>query len=428
MGGPGMGGGGGASRGGGAMAWTEYQAPVELIVTYDQFLAQTGEKRANLPAGFLRKSDRTPQKYTKNEWHQLQRLYSGRGLEVADKPGRIGKQLVKVGDDADAYTYHALKAVAQTYMRGVDSFTFEVGYPQIEFPSLGLLSGPGARATVRVPVVMRVKPRAQRTYPDYVARSLRRFDCLGVATPQGTGVRSSSEPFQVVTYKGGVYHPNVINLPAQSSLLWGALWASHGIGLTLYDRKGETIDFGFLPAGQTGGILAKMICPDVIYFNPRYKLVMWPEGRTQSGAPWNVSGTRGWVYEFTFNLAREDVRRIQRAKAALVPALALGLASDAGAIRAKWNTLAQDLAKVDIDDLIQRSTGSSSGGAAARAGGPGGGGPGGPGGGMGPGMGGGGGMGPGGPGGGMGPGMGGGGMGPGGGGGGGGMGPGGPRR
>ncbi len=400
------------------MTWVVHPAPEELTMTYSEFLSKTGQARADIPAPFLTKPDGTPEKYTKNEWMQFQRLYGGAGRVVDEAiPGRIGKVLVKGAEDADAYHYHALKAMAKAYLNGLNKFTFEIGYPQVDYGTFGIIGGSGGNVTVRVPVVMRVKSGAAASYADYVYNTLRKFDCLGMAIPQGNGVRNTSEPFHVHTRKGGIWHPQVINLPAQSGALWNLAWSSHAVGLALFDPNGQIIDLGLQPAGQTGGILAKMLNPDVIYFNPRYKLLIWPEGRTQSGARWNVSGTRGWAYEFTFTMPRDQARRIHRAQAKLVPTLALGLSMDPGALRDRWNKLADELAKINIDELMQRG----SGGGAAGPGGPGGGGPGMPGGGgpgMGPGMGGG--MGPGmgpGMGGGMGPGMGpgmGGGMGPGG--------------
>jgi hypothetical protein len=393
---------GGRGGGGGAMTWQVYEAPEELTMTYDEFIAKTGEARAAIPAPFLRKTDGAPEKFTRNEWSQFQRLYGGAGKAVDEAaPGRIGKGLVKAGEDADAYHYHALKAMAQAYLHGLNNFTFEVGYPQIDFGTFGIIGGSGGNVTVRVPVVMRVKQGAASSYPEYVYRTLRKFDCLGMAIPQGNGVGNTSEPFYVHTQKGGMWQPHAVNLPAQSGALWSAAWASHAVGLALYDPNGQIIDLSLQPAGQSGGILAKMLNPDVIYFSPRYKLLLWPEGRTQSGARWNVSGTRGWAYEFSFSMTRDQARRIHRAKAKLVPTLALGVGMDAGALRDRWDKLSTELSNIKIDDVIQRG----GGGSAAGPGGPGGGGPGMPaggGGGMGPGMGGG--MGPG-MGGGMGPGM-----------------------
>ena len=62
-----------------------------------------------------------------------------------------------------------------------------------------------------------------------------------------------------------------------------------------------------------------MVYPDTIFFNPRYKLLLWPEGVKLNGRPWKVAGTKGWAFEFSFNLDRGKVRRLHGAQAALVP-------------------------------------------------------------------------------------------------------------
>jgi len=347
MGGPGMGMPGAA--GGGTFEWKTYEPPAELTMTYAEFLAQTGLPRADIPQPLLVKEDGTPAKYTKNAWHQLQRLYQTTGVAVREeelKPGRFGKGMDAKLSRMEAYYWHAMMAVAEAYAEGVrGNFRFEIGYPQMSTPNPGLTL---SSVSVRVPVVMRVKPAAQSKYPERVFRRLKKFDCLGEARSSAGSLSNTSAPFYVMTQKGGYYQPQIVHLPQEANLLWTGLWGATMIAVALKDRAGQIIEVQMQPAGFGPDILAKMIYPDTIFFNPRYKLLVWPEGAGLSGKPWKVSGTKGWAYEFTFNLNRSQLRRLHSAEAKLIPVALIGAAYETGRVAREWKDLDKVIAQADI--------------------------------------------------------------------------------
>ncbi|MCE5240893.1 hypothetical protein LLH23_20715 [bacterium] len=381
-GGPGMPGAPGAGGGGGGtFEWKTYPAPEELTMTYADFLAQTGQPRADIPQPFLVKQDGTPEKLTKNEWYQLHRLYVKAEDVTAEKlgPGRIGAGMDRYMGRVDAYMYHSAVAFVQAYLDGQDSFRFEIGYPKL---NMNLSATGDANAVpVTVPVVMRVKPSAQSYYGEKVWRRLKKFDCLGEARATGNSITNSSAPFRIFTRKGGFYHPRTVNLPEGAAEIWSMLWSTSMVACVLKDRAGKIITGDVRPANLNGDILAKMIYPDTIFFSPRYKLRIWPEGVGLNGRPWKVSGTKGWVYEFSFNLDRGEIRRIHTAEARFISPLLLGLAIAQGQIIEKWEDLDSIQAGIDLKKFIRQTVERErgGGGGAAPAGGAPGGAPGGPG-------------------------------------------------
>lgn len=349
-GGPEMGGmpggpGGAPAGGGGGMVWKVHEAPPELTMTYDEFLAKTGLPRANIPGPFLRKSDGTPEKFTKNEWYQFQRLYATAGGAAEEGPveGRVGKGLIKHYEPWAAATHHQLKRIAEAYVKGLDLWTFEVGAPTFGSGDMDFITGVVRRITgVTIPVVMRVKASAQRSYPETVYRMMKPFDCYGADRSNG-GDRPqySTVPFQIITQKGGVYHPRVVRLEPVTLAAWEALWSQNQIKLTLLDPKGHEIISAQQSARQHGGVLAQIVNPDVIYRSPRYGLRAPNIKRQFNGRPWNVEGTRGWLYGFSFDLTAEQARALHSAKVeflgmkeAVERALAGNLAAAAGAAQA----------------------------------------------------------------------------------------------
>lgn len=383
MGGPGMGMPGAA--GGGTFEWKTYEPPAELTMTYAEFLAQTGLPRADIPQPLLVKEDGTPAKYTKNAWHQLQRLYQTTGVAVREeemKPGRFGKGMDAKLSRMEAYYWHVMKAIIESYIDALrEAFYFEVGYPQMKPPPLfsqrTQSSAPQKTlfpmSTVIVPVVMRVKPNAQAKYPELVYRRLKKFDCLGQAHINNDVVQNTSAPFYIVTQQGGYYHPRIVHLPNEANHLWNVLWKNTVIGLGLTDPDGKFLRYntadtnlyienistdvipekklvpGIMTYDTPGGgklmipaqvpqivgyhiitnitapeklrdnIFAAMVYPNIIYYRPRYRLVLWEEGRNLHGKTWKVSGTKGWIYEFEFNLERSELKRLHGVKVHLIP-------------------------------------------------------------------------------------------------------------
>lgn len=365
---PGMPGGGGAAAGG-TFEWKTYPPPPELSMDYASFLAQTGQPRAEIPQPFLVNEDGTAAKHTKNEWHQLYRLYSKETVSSAELgSGRIGAGMDRYMTRAEGYMFHAGVALAQAYVDGQNSFSFEIGYPNLHMNySLpgGATSGP-----VTVPVVMRVKPSAAAKYGEQVWRRLKRFDCLGEARATGDAVTDSSEAFSIVTRKGGFYHPRVVNLPPGAGGIWAGLWSSSVVACVLRDKAGKIIASAQQPAGLGSDVLAKLIYPDSIFFNPRYKLLVWPEGVGLSGRPWRVDGTKGWAYEFSFTLDRGQIQRLHSAQAKFIsPPLLARAGVDMARLGDSWDDLAKLQAGVDVRKAVRELAAHGPTAAAAPAGG-----------------------------------------------------------
>lgn len=309
---------GGAAPAGGTFEWKTYPAPDQLTMTYAEYLAQSGQPRADIPQAFVVKDDGTPAKLTRNEWFQLHRLYSGRGADEVTGPpeGRVGKQLLGMLEPWAAAKISQGRALVSAYEAGLNSFTFEVGFPIHAGMTFDASTASVTEVNnIIIPVIMRVKPSASRNYPEIVWNKLKKFNNRGFGRDTGTSVAVTSVPFQIITQKGGFYHPRVIQLDPEMPAAWEALWASNEVELKLFDRNGEMIASARQPAGHTGGILAKMVYPDRIFFQPRYKLVIPPEGRKFGGGKWHISGTKGWAYAFTFNLTAAQARRLHSAVA-----------------------------------------------------------------------------------------------------------------
>ncbi|MEN6301518.1 MAG: hypothetical protein ABFD96_02275 [Armatimonadia bacterium] len=355
---PGMPGAPGGAPAGGGLTWKEYKAPDELARTYPEHLARTGPSDAKIPPQYLFNQDGTPKRATPNEWFQLQRIYkkqveAAAGAE-ANEPGRIGAGMDRYLTRWDAYDYHAGIAVIQAHIDGANSFKMEVGYPQLDVQSPG-----GATVPVRLPVIMRVKPSAQAYYPEKVYKRLKKFDTLGQARAQGNTITNSQETFRIITRKGGFYHPRILNLPRGSGANWTALWASTAVVAVLKDKSGKIMATSSAPANIGPDPLAKILYPDTIYFNPRYKLLIWPEGRKINGKRWNVSGTKGWAYEFTFNLTRAQLRRLHTAEAKFVSPMVLGMALIAGDLKGGdietlWDQLDKTSVGLSFDEMAKQ--------------------------------------------------------------------------
>lgn len=353
---PGAPGGGGAAAGGG-LAWSETKPPDELARTYQEHIARAGPYAADIPPQYIYNQDGTPKRNTPNEWFQLQRVYrrtaadTGKGKSL--EPGRIGGGILKSLSREDAYLYHFREALANAFIDGLNSFTFEIGYPQFE-RSIDILTSTDSSGTVRLPVVMRVRPSASAHYPVNVYNRLKKFDSLGYARANGGSISNTSEPFRIITRKGGYWHPNIANVPPGTGIAWTGLWLDMQVAVALLDRNGNVIDASTQPARLGGDVLAKMVNPDKIYFNPRYKLVLWPEGRRLDGRCWNVAGTKGWAYEFTFSgLSRDQISRIHSAEAILISPILLDTAFDAMARANEWDEVESELQNLDRTRVMQ---------------------------------------------------------------------------
>jgi len=303
---PGMGGGGG---GAGGLEWTEQEMPEELVKTYDQFLAETGTPRAMIPDNFLEDDQGEPRKATDTEWRQLQRIYAARELGGpaeggAGKPGyglatRIQREIVvKEAEVAD---------VQYLYEKGLDNFSFEIGFPQYEHSAIR----PGSNSIpVSIGVIMKVKPGVAQRYPSLVYRKLKKYDFYG----------TDRQIFRINDYEGGIWAPKEIYLYNGAVSEWNSLWGQNSVRLTLYDASGDTIATATQPAGHTGGICAKLLYPDELNYAPMNETIIAPQDKSFEGGRLNLPGKKGWYYNFSFSIPLGELSGLDRAEAVLIGA------------------------------------------------------------------------------------------------------------
>jgi hypothetical protein len=302
---PGMGGGGG----GGSLAWTEQDMPEELTMTYEEFRAETGQPRAQIPDNFIYDDEDEPKENTKNQWLQLQRVYAGREDEVAEvgeagKPGyglatRIQREIaVKEAEIAD---------VEYVYEKGLNNFSFEIRYPQVDHSDIR----PGASSIpIRVGVIMKVKPGVAQRYPSLVYRKLKKYDFYG----------TDRQLFRIHDYEGGIWNPKEIYLYNGAVSEWNSLWSQNSVELTLYNAAGDQIVSGSQSAGHSGGILANLLYPNELNYAPMHETIIPPQDKSFEGGDLNLPYKEGWYYSFSFNVPIGDLAGLDRAEAVLIGA------------------------------------------------------------------------------------------------------------
>lgn len=296
----------------GGLQWTEIPMPEELRMSYDQFLAQTGLQRAFIPDFFLFDADDQPREYTEDQWMQLHRIYAVRddvdpavvAAPTAGRPGfglatRITRELaVKEGE---------LEDIRFVYEKGLDSFSFRIGYPQVEHGDIrpGITSVP-----VRIGVIKQVKPGVDQRYPTLVYRKMRKYDHYN----------RDRELFHIVDYEGGMWNPKKIWLFQGAVSEWHSLWGQNMIQLTLFDTAGNVLATGVQGAGHDGGILAKIVHPDTLNYAPAHETIIPPQDHAFRGGALNLPYTKGWYYSFSFNIPLNTLATLDRAEAVLIGA------------------------------------------------------------------------------------------------------------
>ena len=293
----------------GGLQWTEVEMPEELTITYQEFLARTGLPRAEIPDYFLWVDDE-PRHYTEDQWMQLQRIYATREIvEVAEvaaagRPGyglatRISRELaVKEGEIED---------VRFVYEKGLDNFSFKIGYPQVEHADIrpGMTNVP-----LQIGVIKQVKSGVAQRYPTLVYRKLRKYDNYG----------RDRQLFHIVDYEGGMINPKKIWLFSGAVSEWNSLWTQNSIELTLYDVAGNVIVSGIQPAGHDGGILAEIVHPHTLNYAPLHETIIPPRDHAFRGGTLDLEYTRGWYYAFSFSIPLNQLAALDRAEAVLIGA------------------------------------------------------------------------------------------------------------
>ncbi|MGI5816655.1 MAG: hypothetical protein ACOX9R_01015 [Armatimonadota bacterium] len=291
----------------GGLAWTEQEMPEELTMTYEEFLAETGQPRALIPDNFLFDEDDQPKKNTENQWMQLQRIYAGReivGVEVA-AAGKPGYGLATSIQREIAVKEAEIADVNYLYEKGLDNFSFEVRYPQVNRSAIG----PGTTSVpIEVGVIMKVKSGVDQRYGSLVYRKLKKYDFYG----------TDRQIFRIHDYEGGIWNPKQIYLYNGSVSAWNSLWQQNSIRLTLYDVSGRQIVSSTQSAGHTGGILAKLLYPDDLNYAPANETIVGAQDKNFQGGNLNLPGKKGWYYSFSFNIALAELAGLHRAEAVLV--------------------------------------------------------------------------------------------------------------
>lgn len=305
----GMGMGMGMGAAGGALEWTHQPMPDELTMTYDEFLAKTGYQRAAIPDVFIFDDAGEPRKYTQNQWAQLHRIYAGRreGVAAAPVAGRPGYQLSVRLNREMSVKQKELDAVNWLYQVGLDSFTFEIGYPQVRHADVR----PGATSIpIEVGVIMKPKPGIEQRYPSLVYRKLKPFDNYG----------EDRQLFRIVDYEGGMWNPKEVWLWNGAVSEWNRLWSANVVQLTLYDVDGRRLVTGTQPAGHTGGICAKLVYPDELNYAPMFETIVPPRDHSFEGGQLNLDYKKGWYYSFSFTIPMAKLASLDRAEAVLIGA------------------------------------------------------------------------------------------------------------
>lgn len=292
------------------LKWTEHEMPEELLITYDEFLARTGLQRALIPDFFLFTEDDEPKGATEDQWMQLQRIYATREVvDVVDvaAAGRPGYGLAARISGEIAVKEAEIADVHYVYSKGLDNFSFKIGYPQIEHGDIrpGMTSVP-----LQVGVIKQVKSGVAQRYPTLVYRKLKKYDNYG----------TDRQLFHIVDYEGGMWNPKKIWLYNGAVSEWNSLWGQNSIRLTLYDAAGNEIISGVQSAGHDGGICAKLVHPDTLNYAPMHETIIPPRDLAFRGGNLNLDYTKGWYYSFSFNIPLTTLAGLDRAEAVLVGA------------------------------------------------------------------------------------------------------------
>ncbi|MEA3403917.1 MAG: hypothetical protein U9R79_21995 [Armatimonadota bacterium] len=307
-----MGGGmGGAAAPAGGLRWqsnTE-QFREELLMTYEEFLDETGQPRALIPDAYLYDEEDNPEEYTETQWMQLQRIYAGRRVveEVAVTAGKPGFGLATRLNREIAVKQKELDAVRHLYEVGLNSFTFEIGYPQVRSEDIR----PGtSNIPIQVGVIMKPKPGIEKRFPSLVYRKLKPFDHYG----------TDRQLFHIVDYEGGIFNPKKVWLWNGAVAEWNSLWGQNSVELTLYDVAGDDIVSATQGAGLTGGICANLVHPHDLNYGPMpgFSEIRPPRDLSFEGGSLDLDYKRGWYFSFSFNVPLGQLSALDRAEAVLI--------------------------------------------------------------------------------------------------------------
>ncbi len=279
----------------------------KLTMTYADFLVESRQPRAVIPDVFLYDDEDNAKLCTTNQWSQLQRIYAGkRAVEaVGAVAGRPGYGLATRITREMAVKQKELDAVQHLYNVGLDSFSFEIGYPQVRHADIR----PGSNSIpIEGGVIMRVRPGVAQRFPSLVYRKLRPFDNYGL----------DRQLFRIVDYEGGMWNPKQVYLWNGAVSEWNSLWSANSIRLTLYDINGKRVVQGTQSAGHTGGICAKLVYPDDLNYAPIHETIIPPRAHSFEGGQLSLDYKKGWYSNFSFTIPLAELPMLDRAEAVLI--------------------------------------------------------------------------------------------------------------
>lgn len=317
-----------SAAGGQQYQWTEVEMPEELLMTYGEFLAQEGQAPVPLPEVYLIEDDGTPKRLTRNGWYQLANVYADRPVVIETAMvGTPGGRFWNQAYLEAAVKHNEVNAMWDRWTDALTNFWFEVGYPRIgpqlltyDWERKGIRNPDGTMRwrrweatlpesfTITIPVVMRVKDGCQRNYGRKFYNAMKKFDNKG----------HGRSPFRFMTFDGGHYRPHTFYLADETIQVWNDLWTRPQVQVRLFNPRREEIVRAAQASGLTPAIFTQMVHPPVIYYEPRYRLLMPREDDTFHGGRLNLDGKEGWYYEFEFTLNRDQLRALDDAKARLV--------------------------------------------------------------------------------------------------------------
>jgi hypothetical protein len=289
--------------------------PEELSITYDEFLAQTGEKRAEIPSEYLKDEQGKPKKRTKNAWWQLHRIYSveSKVAEVAAK-GMPGAALEKAMAREIAAKENELAMVRRVYKLCLPLFSFEMSAPH---PKEVGLSAPDQGGFVAL-VVMRLREAALRRLLKTIETEFSRYSHFGLFP--GVGRRA----YRLVTWEHGVWQPKFFWLSNEALDEWERLWSQNALRVRAYGTDGNILADTQVSLGHRGVTPSDLLYPpDFIPEVRREKWALDLPGvrRGFDGGPGiNWDNMRGWMFVWNVSGPLTTVAQVDMAEAAFVGA------------------------------------------------------------------------------------------------------------
>ena len=320
-----MGGGGG---GGGAIAVQEVAAPEHLLMTYDEFAAKEGVPRVPIPKAYMLDDAGEPKQLTRNEWHQLNRIYQEGRIEAKVEKGRIGGDMA---DQVRAEVDHIERENAE--IRALYEWAVNHCFSaKISQPVLQTVRGSSPdTATVRLHVVL----QSTKDFPSRAAKRLLPFSRPGMpwrdtANPgPRIGSAAGRARMDIVTREGGYARPVKLYLDTEAIGLWNELWGGTDLRITLLDTAGKTVTEQTQAAPFDGGICQQMLfptqcwptrqvheMPDISPWGTKLKMLSGASADLFDLKGWLIGGTGG----LTFSMPVGTLATLDGVQVDLLPA------------------------------------------------------------------------------------------------------------